>query len=178
MPPSDFIIRSGDLVDLHVHKDILKFVSVFFKNMLDGADPNELQRDGKPIVVLPEPISVLYRLLSIAYPGRSAEYCSLSEQTLDGVSVVYQTANKYLFMAAQKSLRDMLEDPTLLRAHPHRLFAIARLCDLPVLARKAALCTLESPVCSHPLLFPEMELLTAATFHKLYDFHHSCGTAA
>ncbi|KAJ7872237.1 hypothetical protein B0H13DRAFT_1895425 [Mycena leptocephala] len=36
VPAPDFIVRSGDDVDLHVHKAILQFVSVFFKNMLDG----------------------------------------------------------------------------------------------------------------------------------------------
>ncbi|KAJ6539830.1 hypothetical protein DFH09DRAFT_1283121 [Mycena vulgaris] len=179
IPPPDFILRSGDGVDLHVHKDILKFVSVFFKNMLDGAgDPTEIQRDGKPIVVLPEPSAVLYRLLCLAYPGHSLDHYSLAAQSLDGVWVVHAAANKYLFIGVQKLLKSMLENPALLDAHPHRVFAIARLCELPDVARKAALSTLKSPVCPPGLTFPEMELLPAVTVQKLYEFHHSCGTAA
>ncbi|KAJ7465979.1 hypothetical protein FB451DRAFT_1486188 [Mycena latifolia] len=179
IPPADFILRSSDGVDLHVHKDILKFVSVFFKNMLDGAGhETELHRDGKPILALPEPGAALYRLLCIAYPGESLEHYSLAAQSLDGVSAVYTAANKYMFIRVQKMLKAMLDNRTLLDAHPHRLFAIARLCELPDLARTAALSTLKYPVCPPGLVFPEMELLTAATFQKLYNFHHSCGLAA
>ncbi|KAJ7717872.1 hypothetical protein B0H16DRAFT_1234892, partial [Mycena metata] len=66
----------------------------------------------------------------------------------------------------------------LLDAHPHCIFAIARLRDLPELARKAALSTLKTPVCPDGLLFPETEVLSAFTFQKLHKFHHSCGKAA
>ncbi|KAJ7441027.1 hypothetical protein B0H11DRAFT_1827244 [Mycena galericulata] len=181
IPDSDFIIRCGDGVDLHAHKSILQFVSVFFKNMLDGTgatNPTDLRRDGKPVVELPEPSSVLYRLLCIAYPGRSLEHYSLAAQNLDGVWAVHEAANKYLFMGVQELLEKMLADPVLLEAHPHRVFAIARLRDLPELARKAALYTLKSPVCPPGLLFPETQLLSAAIFQNLHEFHHACGKEA
>ncbi|KAJ7137513.1 hypothetical protein C8R43DRAFT_1072179 [Mycena crocata] len=184
-PPSDFILRSGDGVDLHVHTNILKHASVFFNNMLDTADSStahEMERDGKPVVTLPEPSAVLYRLLRMAYPARSLEHYSLGAQDLDGIWVVHQAANKYLFMDVQvllvNMLEKMLEKPTIADAQPHRIFAVARLRELPDLARKAALCTLKFPICSNTLDFPELELLTAATFHKLYDFHVRCGIAA
>lgn len=142
----DFILRSDDGFDLHVHKAILQFVSVFFKNMLDGAGVGHLEKDGKPVVILSEPCVVLHRLLCIAYPGRSLEHYSLVAQNLDGVWAVHEAANKYLFMGVQELLEKMLESPVLL-AHPHRIFAIARLRNLPDLARKAALSTLNFPVC-------------------------------
>ncbi|KAJ7466034.1 hypothetical protein FB451DRAFT_1486371 [Mycena latifolia] len=50
-------------------KKILSFVSVFSSDMLfptGDAAPTEAQRDGKPVLVMPEQANVLYRLLSIA----------------------------------------------------------------------------------------------------------------
>ncbi|KAJ6592809.1 hypothetical protein B0H19DRAFT_9888 [Mycena capillaripes] len=174
----DFIVRSGDGVDLHVHKAILKFVSIFFRNMLDGAgSATDLHRDGKPVVVLPEPCDVLHRLLCLAYPG-SAEHYSLTAQNLDGIWAVHEAGDKYVFKGVLEMLERMLANPVLIEAHPHRIFAIARLRDLPDLARKAALATLKFPVCPPDLAFPELEHLLAATFQRLHEFHHACGKAA
>ncbi|KAJ7510744.1 hypothetical protein B0H11DRAFT_1956010 [Mycena galericulata] len=179
IPASDFIIRCGDGVDLHVHKAIIDFISVLFRNMLaDATAPITLQRDGKPVVVMSEPSAVLYRVLCIGYPGRLLEHFSLEAQNLDGVWAVHAAANKYLFTGVQELLEKMLENPALLDAHPHRVFAIARLCKLPALARKAALVTLNAAVCPPRLVFPEMELLTAAAIQELYEFHHTCARAA
>ncbi|KAJ7128314.1 hypothetical protein C8R44DRAFT_777779, partial [Mycena epipterygia] len=47
--PSDFILRSSDGVDFHVHREA-------------SDDPNELERDGKSILVLPECNAVLHKL--------------------------------------------------------------------------------------------------------------------
>ncbi|KAJ7016110.1 hypothetical protein C8F04DRAFT_1165146 [Mycena alexandri] len=156
----DFIIRSGDGIDLHGPRL-----------------PGDSQRDGKPIVELPESCPILHRLLYIAYPQTSVNY-SLTEETLNGIYKVHEAAHKYLFIQAQRALESMLAEPALLDAHPHRIFAIARLRDLPDLARKAALSTLKTPVCPQGLLSPETEVLSASTFQKLHEFHHLCGEAA
>ncbi|KAJ7120084.1 hypothetical protein C8R44DRAFT_787594 [Mycena epipterygia] len=47
--PSDFILRSSDGVDFHVHREA-------------SGDPNQLERDGKSILVLPEYNTVLHKL--------------------------------------------------------------------------------------------------------------------
>ncbi|KAJ7192667.1 hypothetical protein GGX14DRAFT_479829 [Mycena pura] len=203
--PSDFIIRSHDGVEFHLHKDILKMVSHCFDGMFSvpGGDGNpcELERDGKPVVVLPEPASVLSRLLSLAYPALSPGRYTLKEADLDGVVALHAAANKYQFIHVQCLLERMLENSSLLESHPHRVFAIARLRDLPDLARKAALSTLEYNVCRTwtreipdlpkiqaavtPLKdsvrrtlawteFPEMRELTWDHVHKLLAFHHTC----
>ncbi|KAJ7087672.1 hypothetical protein B0H15DRAFT_300228 [Mycena belliarum] len=178
IPASDFILRSGDSVDFHVHRDVLKFVSVFFKNMLDGAGADiDLQRDGKPIVILSEPSAVLYRLLCLAYPTLERHSLAVA-RGLDGLWEVYQMAKKYLFFGVEKLVKQTLEDHDLLDTQPHRMFAIARLCALPDLARAAALCTLKSAVCPEGLRFPEMAHLTADVLQELYQFHHTCGIAA
>ncbi|KAJ7168914.1 hypothetical protein C8R46DRAFT_1218296 [Mycena filopes] len=180
-PPSDIIIRSSDGVDLHVHKAIVGFASVFFQNMFSiagtGGDSNsgaDIFRDGKPVIICDEPAAVLHQLLSIAYPRDG----TLTDQGLDGVAEVYRVADKFIFTGVKKQLESMLVTPAVLEAHAHRVFAIAHLRELPVITRIAAIYTLKSPVCPANLAFPEMHLLTGADLQKLYDFHHACGRAA
>ncbi|KAJ7277258.1 hypothetical protein C8J57DRAFT_1176729 [Mycena rebaudengoi] len=97
--PLDFILRSCNGVDFHVHKDMLKLVSGCFEGMfsLPGGDGNPcpLARDGKPVVAFPEPDSLLYRLLSFAYPAQSPEPYTLGESDLDGVVALHKAADKY-----------------------------------------------------------------------------------
>ncbi|KAJ7679515.1 hypothetical protein DFH06DRAFT_1078961 [Mycena polygramma] len=177
----DFIIRSVDGFDLHVHQAILCHISDFFYNLLgNSVFVPDLLRDGKPVVAVTETCAVLYRLLFLAYPGRpeSLDHYSLTAQNLDGVWEVHAAADKYIFTGVQDMLEKMLEDPVLLNAHPHRVFAIARVRRIDALARKAALATLNAPVCPADLAFPELELLPASAFQQLHEFHHSCGKAA
>ncbi|KAJ7110606.1 hypothetical protein C8R44DRAFT_800321 [Mycena epipterygia] len=180
--PSDFILRSEDDVDFHVHRESLKFASDFFNDMFafphTNDDPNAMRRDGKPVLPLAESAGVLYRLLSLAYPAKSVRPYALGEADLDGIATVYLAAQKYLFLDVQGLLKEMLKQPALVDAYPHRLFVIARLCDIADLARQAALSTLKSAVCPPDLAFPEMQLITAADLQKLYQLHHSCGKAA
>ncbi|KAJ7098459.1 hypothetical protein C8R43DRAFT_251444 [Mycena crocata] len=179
-PPADFIVRSSDGVDFHAHKQILGFVSVFFSNMFqfpggNGSSP-ELERDGKPIVQLPESADILYRLLCVAYPARSRLH--LKPADLDHICAVHEAAHKYQFIHTQTAIAEMLMEPLLLEAEPHRLFAIAMLLRIPKLAEKAALCTLKSPISPTDLSFPEMRLVTWEQVQKLYDFRLRCGEAA
>lgn len=178
--PPDFILRSSDGVDFHVHKEILKFASDFFDNMFsfpkDSNDPSELRRDGKPILVLPEAGSVLHRLLSLAYPAQTTQGEANELKDFDIIVAVLEAANKYQFIAVERLMEVRLDNPVLLDAHPHRIFAISRLRKLPELARKAALSTLKYPVCPAELSFPEMEILPWVDGHKLYAFHLACAS--
>ncbi|KAJ7168962.1 hypothetical protein C8R46DRAFT_950432 [Mycena filopes] len=177
-PPSDVIIRSSDGVDLHVHRAVVGYASVFFNDMFaivgTGTNTGDIFRDGKPVVVCDEPLAVLYQLLCMAYPGGAP----VGTQGLDGIAEVHRVANKYIFATLQEQLEAMLATPALLALHPHRIFAIAHLRDLPDIARAAALRTLNAPVCPADLAFPELDLLSARTLQNLYNFHHTCGKAA
>ncbi|KAJ7120046.1 hypothetical protein C8R44DRAFT_787566 [Mycena epipterygia] len=181
-PNPDFILKSCDAVDFHVHKQILAFVSVFFSDMFTfpagEGGPTELKRDGKPVLILPESEDVLYRLLSIAYPARSRQHYSLTPAELDSVRDVHEAAHKYQFIQAQTVIKEMLLDPALLDGQPHRLFAIAVLRQIPEVAEQAALCTLKSSLCPADLAFPEMRLITWDVVQKLINFHHKCGMEA
>ncbi|KAJ7757373.1 hypothetical protein DFH07DRAFT_1025416 [Mycena maculata] len=147
-----------------------------FTAVRNGAD--DPSRDGKPVLSLPETNTVLIKLLTLAYPAQSARSFAIGLADLDIFVDIYQAAHKYQFGFVQWLLAEMLESPVLLDAHPHRLFAIARVCGLPDLARKAALRTLASPIIPAPPAFPEMCLLTWADAHRLYEFHAFCGTNA
>ncbi|KAJ7617971.1 hypothetical protein FB45DRAFT_216493 [Roridomyces roridus] len=178
----DFILRSADLVDFHVHKEILKFASEYFDSMFafpaGFSSEGDLSRGGLQVLVLPEPSSVWLRLLSLAYPATSADQYTLTAPDLDGFWQVFQAAHKYQFIVVQTLLGTMLDNPLLLRTHPHRIFALARLCDLPHLVTKAALATLAYPLSPGPEEFPEMFLISWATVAKLQSFHHACARNA
>jgi hypothetical protein len=72
----------------------------------------------------------------------------------------------------------MLDNSALIDAQPHRVFAIARLCEFLELSRKAALSTLNSPLSEVARAFPEMKLLSWQDAHPLYQFHQMCGQKA
>ncbi|KAJ7277085.1 hypothetical protein C8J57DRAFT_1176648 [Mycena rebaudengoi] len=178
----DFILRSSDGVDFHVHKEMLKLTSDFFDGMFTipkaNPDPDDLSRDGVTVLTMAEPNNVLYRLLFLAYPAQSvAEYMAV-EADLNEIVALHEAAQKYQFFRVLRVLKEMLEDFAPVEVHPHRLFAIARLQAFPVLARKAALHTLKFDVATSTVKFPEMRLLTWDTVQSLFDFHHTCGAAA
>ncbi|KAJ7609842.1 hypothetical protein FB45DRAFT_804815 [Roridomyces roridus] len=181
-PPCDLILRSSNHVDFHVHKQMLAFASVFFSDMFafpaGNVPPTETDRDGKPVLLLPESDEVLYRLLRLAYPGRSRQQYSFTAADLDSVTAVHEAAQKYQFIDAQQLIVEMLLDDALLQEHPHRLFAIGLLRNPPALIQKAALQTLRSPICPIDLNFPEFHLISGANLHKLYAFHRSRGARA
>ncbi|KAJ6565316.1 hypothetical protein DFH09DRAFT_1363876 [Mycena vulgaris] len=170
--PSDFILRSSDGVDFHLHKAFLRLVSGCFEGMFtfpggDG-DSSELVRDGKPVVVLPEPESVLYKLLSLAYPAQSPELYTLTEADLDGVVALHEAAHKYQF----------IHNSALIDAHPYRLYAIAQLCGIRALVTKATLSTLKSDGRPARLEFPELKLITWEDGNELQALHCSCSKKA
>ncbi|KAJ7879694.1 hypothetical protein B0H13DRAFT_1630628 [Mycena leptocephala] len=180
--PSDFVLRSSDGVDFHVHREILKFASDCFDGMFTipggDADPDDLRRDGKPVLVLPEPETVLFRLLRLAYPAYTVADYTLEHADLDNFFAVYKAAGKYQFLRVQYILEEMLDNSALMDMHPHRLFAITRLCNLLEPSRKAALATLKSPLSLETPYFPEMKLLSWEDGHTLYRFHRLCSQKA
>ncbi|KAF7334717.1 BTB domain-containing protein [Mycena venus] len=166
--PPDFILRSSWGVDFHVHKSILQFTSDFFAGMfaglVDNTDSTEPHRDGKPILTLPDSTSVLYRLLSLAYPAQSMAQYALGDD-VDEIFAVYEAAHKYQFLDVQHLMNDILVTSPVVDVFPLRLFDFATLYHLPKLARKAALRTLRAP-------------LSSTDDQQLYDFHLRCGLNA
>ncbi|KAJ6589772.1 hypothetical protein B0H19DRAFT_1058746 [Mycena capillaripes] len=115
-PPTDFILRSSDNVDFHVHKQIsVAFVSVFFSGMFKfptGPNaPTELERDGKVVLNMPESKEVLYRVLSVSYPARSRQHYTLTSADLDSVCAVHEAAHKYQFTRPCSGLSNAPSEP-------------------------------------------------------------------
>ena len=76
LEPSDlsdanFVIRSSDLVDFHVHKIVLAVASPFFKDLLSLPQPSHGESvGGLPVALLPEDSELLSTLVSMLYPLR------------------------------------------------------------------------------------------------------------
>lgn len=173
--PSDLILRSSDLVDFFVHKAVLSFASLVFRDMFAfpqpvGEDAN-LIRDGKPVVHLPESSQTIEKLLTLCYPRFTSSY---GFNDLDGVDGAYEAAGKYQIQGGQKLLERLLEEPKFLEKQPHRVFAIACHRGLQKLARAAAMETLKLPRYVPRISVPEFKFISAHQLRQLEDFHYSC----
>ncbi|KAJ7486593.1 hypothetical protein FB451DRAFT_1126839 [Mycena latifolia] len=174
MNPSDIILRSCDGVDFHAHKAILSFSSQFFQDMLafpqpEGADAN-FQRDGRPVILVPESSKAIEKLLSLCYPRLTSNFSDL-----DGVDEAYQAADKYQINGGQKLLEQIMSDPRFLSKEPHRVYAIACHRGLAELAKTAAAATLKLPSVAKDLIsVPEYKLISAHQFLRLQHCRDQC----
>ncbi|KAJ7838391.1 hypothetical protein B0H14DRAFT_2448971 [Mycena olivaceomarginata] len=165
---------------------MLKMVSGFFDDMLrlpqtaGVADPN-VRRDGVSVLVMPEPNTVLFRLLRLAYPAECLDadhFTLVVAADLDGIFSVHEAAHKYRFFRVERLINGMLANSILIDAYSHRFFAIAQLRDLPQLTRAAARSALKLSIHAEVFSFPEMGLLTWSEAHRLDKFQRLCGIEA
>ncbi|KAK7000523.1 hypothetical protein R3P38DRAFT_2651173 [Favolaschia claudopus] len=179
--PTDFILRSCEGVDFHVRKDMLRALSDFFDDMFsmvrEGLDGEDLFFAGKTVLAVPESTKVLYALLSIAYPRQQPSLGSPEKGLgIDDILEIMEAAQKYQFVVAEPLIKNLLGASALIQQHPHRIFAIARLHQLPVhIVREAALGTLRFSVTPLRLQFPEMDRISWSAAQRLFDFHQICG---
>ncbi|KAJ6455354.1 hypothetical protein C8R45DRAFT_881520 [Mycena sanguinolenta] len=175
--PPDVILRSSDLVDFHVHKALLAFGSLVFRNMFSFPAPTSAEGDamkgGKPIVPLTESSETLEKLLILCYPRLSGD----GFHDLDGVDGAYEAAHKYQLSGGQKQLEKVLVEPRFLEKHPHRVFAIACHHGLEDIAKAAALETLKLPRYVPDLSAPELKFISGLQLRQLEDFHFHCSKA-
>nr|GAT57242.1 predicted protein [Mycena chlorophos] len=174
--PSDFILRSSDGVDFHVHKDSLKFASDVFQDMFAVVAPNsaendaeQLMRDGKPVL----PQRVIYKLLCFAYPARSAGQVKVDVNDIDPDLVdVFRAAHKYQFVVLEEMLKNTMNEfaglPSRAIADPYRIFAIGKLLGHRELAKAAILAATgrERP---KMLNFPELRLLSWSEGEQIHQ---------
>ncbi|KAJ7050356.1 hypothetical protein C8F01DRAFT_1179560 [Mycena amicta] len=168
--PTDFILRSADGFDFHVHKDMLKFASGCFEGMfaVASAAGDSVSRDGKPVVRLDEPQAVLHKLLCLAYPARSHTQPRIDANQLDDFVAVYRAAHKYQFVLVEEMLKTAMDDNfDSIGSNAYRLFAIARVLGHRKLAKAAVLASLESTEDPHNLDFPEMGMISWSEGHKI-----------
>jgi hypothetical protein len=69
VPSPNLIIRSSDIVDFRVHKQVLAMASPFFEDLLSLPQPFDSESvDGLPVVELSEDSELLNTLVSMLYP--------------------------------------------------------------------------------------------------------------
>ncbi|KAF7304408.1 hypothetical protein HMN09_00842900 [Mycena chlorophos] len=141
--PADLIIESSDRVHHHTHKAILAFSAHCFRNLLEfpsptGEDANP-ERDGKPILSLPEDSVVMRKLLLALYPRSSQAFVI---KDLDGIDGAVEAAKKYDSPVATTQLHAALRDVQLMDNQPHRIYAIACHNGLEDIAKEAAVATM------------------------------------
>ncbi|KAJ7696180.1 hypothetical protein B0H14DRAFT_2549630 [Mycena olivaceomarginata] len=181
-PPPDIILRSSDTVDFHCHKNILAHASQFFFDMFRAGavcENDDIHKDGKAVIPMKEPSSVLYRLLILVYPAHTSLPLGLTDPShLDDICAVHEAANKYQMVRTQGLVENMLVNSPLLYAHPHRFFAIASIRSIVPLVRKVALATLRDTVDPEVPFIPEFEAITGNRVQELNNFIQRCGKRA
>ncbi|KAJ7645091.1 hypothetical protein DFH06DRAFT_1476962 [Mycena polygramma] len=181
-PSTDIILRSSDCMDFHCHKNILAHASQFFFDMFRAGavcENDDIHKDGKAVIPMKEPSSVLHRLLTLVYPAHTASPFTLTDASqLDDICAVHEAANKYQMVRTQGLVENMLLNSPLLDAHPHRFFAIASIRGIIPLVRKAALATLRDTVDPEVPFIPEFEAITGNRVQELNNFIQRCGKRA
>ncbi|KAJ6455349.1 hypothetical protein C8R45DRAFT_914762 [Mycena sanguinolenta] len=173
--PPDLILRSSDLVDFHVHRALLSYGSVVFRNMFTFPAPSapaegDIMKDGKLVIPLAESSETLEKLLILCYPRSSSGF-----RNLDGIDGAYEAAHKYQISGGQEQLEQVLREPRFLEQQPHRVFAIACHRGLESIAKAAAMETLKQPRYVPRISVPEFKLISADRLRRLEDFHFDCG---
>ncbi|KAJ7785224.1 hypothetical protein DFH07DRAFT_948297 [Mycena maculata] len=179
-PLPDIILRSSDFIDFHCHKNILAHVSPFFSDMFGAVSGNQdIQKDGKAVIPLVEPSTVLYGLLPRVYPAHTSRDFTLTDPLdLNDICAIHEAANKFQMVRAQALIEDMLLHSPLLDFHPHRFFAIGCIRNITPLIRKAALCTLRDTINPVIPFIPEFELITGNRALELVNFFQRCALRA
>ena len=106
VPDANLILRSSDLVNFRVHKQVLAMASPFFKDLLSLPQPPDSETvDGLHFVQMTEDAELVHSLVSLLYPVR-AKIPNSSDEVL------------YLLAACQKY--DMVEIQSHIRAEVDR----------------------------------------------------------
>ncbi|KAJ7780473.1 hypothetical protein B0H14DRAFT_2401057 [Mycena olivaceomarginata] len=104
-PSADIILRSSDSVDFHCHKNILAHAFQFFFDMFRAGavcENEDIHKDGKVVIPMKEPNTVLHRLLALVYPAHTAAPFALTDPTQpDDICAVHEAANKYQMVRTQ-----------------------------------------------------------------------------
>ncbi|KAJ7189165.1 hypothetical protein C8R46DRAFT_1206252 [Mycena filopes] len=176
--PTDMVINSSDdvPVEFPAHQNM---VSLIFPSFQADIQNGRLHLD--------EPRDIVESLRAFAYcrgSGRRADWTQQprTSKDLDGIWEVrlHKALKRYRITDARQILKNLLLDDALVQEYPHRLFAVALVCNLPQLRKVAAFCSLRLPECPLQVarVLPVLRHVPASMFQDLYDFHHLCGWAA
>lgn len=181
---ADFILRSSDRVDFHVHKLILALASPTFKSMFTlpsptppttthaGSSGDDDQRDGLPIAQLSEDAATLDILLRACYP------CSVPDiLDLGSLQRVLDAAEKCEIEAYRRPASVLLK--SFVNAAPIQVYSLAcrfGFADIVPIAGKAALSVNFNELLNVPP--PTLRILDSLYLHRLLRYHRQCGDVA
>ena len=175
-PNADVILRSsGDKpVDFFVFKLLLTLASPFFELLLSLPQPQQTTIHDIPVIQMAEDKDTLKLVLGFCLPISMAESPRLS--SLHELQMVLKAAIKLEMEGIQRYVRRELLEPRFIESQPLRVFAIACHYGWLAEAKKAARFTLRHPV--NTSLIDELDLITAATYYRLQEYHRECGEIA
>ncbi|KAF8075141.1 hypothetical protein FPV67DRAFT_1665873 [Lyophyllum atratum] len=173
-PNADLILRSSDKVptDFRVYKLLLSLASSFFATAFTLPQPES--EDGTPVMEMEEDRHTLELVLGLCYPISVKESPPLS--SLKDLLIVMRSAVKFEMEGIQKYVQRVVIEPRFIESQPLRVYALACHYGWAKEAREAARYTLRHP--AYTPLVDELELISAATYHRLLRYRKECGEAA
>lgn len=181
-PDADVILRSSDKepVDFRVFRLLLSLASPFFAVIFTLPQSNspirvEEYEDGVPVIQMSEDKRTLNLLLQFCYPIALVDMPRLS--SLQELQTIAQAALKFEIGGAQRFVRKTMLEARFIESQPLRVFAIACRFGWANEAKAAARYTLRQPL-SNSAYFEELTQITAASYHRLQQYHRICGEVA
>lgn len=169
---ADMVLRSADGVLFSVHRIILSKASSVFNDVFSLARPQPSEAETIPTIDVSEDAQITNLFLTYCYPT--------NDPVIDDLNItcrLLETMSKYQTDGLTQRVAKVLE--SFMTGEPLRVFAIACHFGLKPTARKAARLTLKLSI--WPLAaetVPEFQLITAATFQNLLQYHRACAAKA
>ncbi|KAI0642184.1 hypothetical protein C8Q79DRAFT_1013484 [Trametes meyenii] len=166
---ADFVLRSSDQVDFHVHRVILTMASSVFETMLTLPQPEGNTKIERPLVDVSEDSETLDVLLRVCYPTSAPEL-----RDIPLLRKVLEAANKYDIPAVLTLVKKAMVQPELLDSDPLRIFVIACRFGMEPEAQAAAKKTaLRNFVVGSVQVCPELEDISAGAYYRLLQLQLS-----
>ncbi|KAI0675756.1 hypothetical protein C8Q78DRAFT_347035 [Trametes maxima] len=166
---ADFVLRSSDHIDFHVHRVILIMASSVFETMLALPQPAEDAKIEKPLVDVTEDSETLDVLLRVCYPTSAPE---LQDVLL--LRKVLEAATKYDIPAVLTMVKKAMVQPELLDSDPLRIFVIACRFGMEPEAQAAAnKIALRNFVMGTVQFCPELDDIPAGAYYRLLQLQLS-----
>ncbi|KAF7794158.1 hypothetical protein EIP86_005289 [Pleurotus ostreatoroseus] len=176
---ADLIIRTADNVDFRVHKVILAKASPIFDSILSLPNPPpeyaaaEDYVDEIPVLQLTESNRIVDIVLRCCYSISLPP--SLTFMAMSFIIPLYRAAQKYEAAIVSKRATEILGERCGSKDSCLQAYTIASHLELDGFARWAALTSLSCP--EYHITgsrFQELELISAAKYLELVDFHERC----
>ncbi|KAG6816047.1 hypothetical protein H0H87_008963 [Tephrocybe sp. NHM501043] len=176
LPEADLILRSSDRpipTDFRVFKLLLSIASPFFASAFTLPQPPVNGSGDIPVMEMQEDEHTLTMILGFCVP--ISVHLPPSLDSLKDIQGVLQAAVKFEMKGIEGYIRKVLFD-RFIESKPLQVFAIAHNRGWKKLAALAARFYLTVP--AKTVTSDELELISAAAYHRLMVYRQKCGEAA